>query len=210
MHSPLRLGLLASMAMVLAGSVTLARTQEPDKNKADTLNGRYGVSMYQSCIQTPRGQPPATGFDPTTGALVQKGEILGAVLKGTLLFDRQGNVSVPDALLSDLFFDKTNVGDVPISAKTPVSCQGSYSRADESLNLTLDCVAQLPPNLTVTIGTFKIEGLVGTQGRAITISSVEGNVLKESVAVGGHTVAERERVCLLQGALNKLPAEDNE
>jgi hypothetical protein len=175
-----------------------------DHTEVSNLTGRYGLSAFQSCMQTPRGQPPATGFDPNTGALLQPGEVLSAVLNGVISFDAQGNVSVTNALLSDLFHDKTNIGDIPFSAKTPVSCSGHYLREDESLSFTMDCVAQVPPALTISIGPFQIEGFVGINERSITISSIEANILKEKVSVGGNIVAQRDRVCLLQGALNKL------
>src|ERR1044071_7047505 len=199
MRSRNTLCLLLPMVIVLAGSP--AFSQDGDE---DILRGRYGLSVSQSCMETPRGRPPATGFDPNTRALLQPAEVVNAVLKGVITFDREFHVTVGDALLSDLFLDKKNIGDVPISSNTPLACTGGYSRKGESLSFTLDCLAQLPNNLRVAIGTFQLEGFIGLGDRSITISSINGNILKESVSIGGVTVAQRERVCLMQGGLNKL------
>jgi len=201
MRSHITLCVLAVVAILMSAGFAWGQGED----QAVTLTGRYGLSMIESCIETPRGVPPATGFDPNTRALLQPGEALNAVLKGVVSFGPQASVTIAEGLLSDLFLNQTSVGNVPITSRTPVSCTGQYLRAGEDLNFTLDCAAQLPGNLTVTIGTYQIEGLVGAGRRSIIISSLAGNILTEGFSIGGVTVAQRQQVCLLHGALAKLP-----
>jgi hypothetical protein len=200
MYSSIRICTFAAAAIVGAGAFAVGLGQDC----AEWLSGRYGMSMSLSFIATPRGHPPVLGFDPATRTLLQNGETLLAVLKGVFSFTRQGDVTIENGLLTDLFPNQTNAGDVPISSNTPVSCSGKYSLNGDALAFNLDCTSSLPNDLTVTIGTFQVDGLVGIDKRTITISSTAGNILTENISTAGTVVAQRQRVCILQGTLAKL------
>ena len=165
----------------------------------------YGFSMTEFCVETPRGQPPAHGFNPDTRELLEDADAVTAVITGVMQFTNNGDVAINDATISDLFVDQTDVGDVPIASGTPVSCEGTYSMNPGKLvELALNCTAELPNNVSVVIGPFKLRGFLGRLGLTIPISSTAGNIQTETVYVGSTVVAERERVCLIQGTLAKL------
>lgn len=169
------------------------------------LYGSYGFTLSEFCVETPRQPAPAEGFDPDTRTLLQDAEAVNAVLTGIMRFDRDDNVFIEDASISDLFIDLTNAGDVPIATGTPVSCEGTFAvdrRARLAVSLT--CAAELPNNIDVTIEPFELDGFVGRFGGTVPISSTVGNIQTETIRVGGQVVAERERVCLLRGTLAKL------
>ena len=169
------------------------------------FHGTYGFSLSEFCVETPRQPPPAQGFDPESRALSREADAVIAVLMGVMRFDLYGNVFVQDATISDLFIDATGVGDVPIASGTPLSCEGTYTiERSKRIELVLDCAAELPNGVGVTIGPFQLEGFLGRFGLSIPISSIAGNIQTETVSVGGVAVAERERVCLLRGTLAKL------
>jgi hypothetical protein len=195
----MRYFIAATTAITVHSSPNTALAQD----RGMPLKGRYGASITQSCVLTPRGQPPAPGFDPATRALLQNGEAITAFVSGIFTFDQSGGVKMTDGFVSDIFLDQKNVGQTPIASKIPLTCAGAYSISDSTYRMALDCRAQAQ-NVTITLGTLDLEGFVGPGARALTLGSGTGNILTENVLANGVPVAQRQRVCLFQGSLVKL------
>ena len=169
------------------------------------LHGSYGFTLSEFCVESPRQAPPVQAFDPDTRELLQDADAVTAVLNGIMRFHQRGQVFIEDTTISDLFIDTTQAGDVPIAIGTAVSCEGTYVVDwDRRVEITVDCSAELPNDVSVVIGPFELKGFVGRYGLTIPLSSNVGNIQTETVSVGGIVVGQRERVCLLRGTLAKL------
>ncbi len=197
---------VAAVAMTAGLNQTHADENAEDVDtRSRTLRGAYGLGLTEYCVETPRVPPPAEGYDNETRELLSDANAVVAVVSGTMHFERDGNVTLENATLSDLGLDQTEIGDVPIITGAGLTCEGMHSFAGRTrhLEMELDCTAQFG-NVEVTVGPLRFVGFVGRPTHNIILSSVAGNVHTEAIAVDGVPVLERERICLFNGSLARL------
>jgi hypothetical protein len=193
-----------TLAAACALWTTAAAADEPSASSR-RLSGAYGMAFSQTCILTPFGPPPSTGFDPTSGALLQEAEVISSESMGVLRLRRNGTATIEGGLLTEAQQNKLHVGDVPAMARIPYTCQGTYQRSGSRLALELGCNPTPPqPAITITIGPFRLAGFVSADEESLNLAALEGNVQSVEVAVGGTVVQRRERICLQHLSFTRL------
>jgi hypothetical protein len=196
-----RLMLMAALA-VSAGSAT--GEDDPDR-RSHPVQGDYGLTATEVCIETPLEAPPAMGFNHETRELLRDAQAVPAVIAGIISFGPKGDVRLDEAKITGLFINRTTVGEIPVNAEAPLSCEGTQVSASERrISFELSCKVELPGGVSVAIETLMFEGLVGIGQSVITLSSTRANVQTSTIIVNNTPVRQRERICALAGTLAKL------
>jgi len=177
-----------------------------DGYQKQTLQGKFGLTLSQSCMLTPFSAPPAVGFDSETGALVAPGEYVTAVSSGEAYFSRSGKVSIKSGVLSEIFPASINVGDLPVNPGNIYTCDGVYELNSEgSMKANLKCSIDVPqPGVKVTVSPFELEGFVSRWGQSIKLVSTSGNIQTVEVSVQDQLAQQRQRICLQDVSMLRL------
>jgi hypothetical protein len=148
--------------------------------------------------------PPAQGIDPATKQMRVNGEFVSGYGTGTLKFNRNGTVTMEDALITEISSGQTAAGQLPVSVGTKFGCEGNYTlHADGKLNVLLVCET-VPPQagLRVLIQPVEFEGFAGN-GRSINLGTYKRDIHTVTVYSGSTPVQQRQRMCLQTLNLDK-------
>lgn len=168
--------------------------------------GSYGMTSTQSCVRTPFVQPPIKGFDENTNTLLLEGESVSALGSGVMQFNPDGTVRVTGGRFTEILNDKTNPGDVPVSALTEYGCEGKYQRLpQQKIKIKLECtVKSQGPGVVVNIKPFNFEGYIASNNQTMQMNLIDGAIQTIEVRVNGQVVQQRERICVQNASLSRL------
>lgn len=198
--------LAISSAMFLI--VTAANSQAEGSAKWQrTLHGEYGLVTTQSCVRTPFHDPSTPGIDPATGQLLLDSEAVATVGTGTISFERDGSLMLSDGVMTELSHTVVSAGATPIPAPSKVNCPGHYSvNSNNEITMSMSCdVAPPQAGVSVVLEPLNFQGHVSRSREHIQLADVPGDLQKVSVLIGNTVVQQRERVCVMTGALTRLP-----
>ena len=169
---------------------------QPAAAAAAKLVWDYNVVIDQTCVRTPFGPPPATGFDPGTKALLLPSEPLTATGTGVLRFQDGGVVTLENGLQTEVSMTQTGVGQIPVTPPAAFRCEGTYTVDGRDLALTLTCeVPTGNPNVKISVGPQNFEGQISLNGHSIDLTNIAGDIQTISVLVSDFPVQERQRIC---------------
>lgn len=194
--------LSAVLAMLLGASGAVAH----DGFDGPNLVGSYGMTSTQSCVRTPFVHPSIKGFDENTKTLLLQGESISALGSGMMQFSRDGTVRVTGGHFTEILNDKTNPGDVPVSALTEYGCEGNYQRLPErKIKIDFECtVKSQGPGVVVSIKPFNFEGYIGRNQQTMQLNLIDGAIQTIAVSINGQVVQQRERICVQNASLSRL------
>jgi hypothetical protein len=206
MNSKTNTGLCVALMTGAALAVTAPYALAAQDEDSDFLRGEYGFTTTQNCVRTAFLPPAALGFDPNTLQLLVSGEVAQAAGSGVMEFSKQGTVTVT-AGGTEVVESQLAIGQAPVIPGTEYTCTGNYVMYPDSqvtLSFPSCVVKNNMPGVTVTVGPLELEGYVGKNKNAISLSSLAANIQTVAVFAAGTLLQKRERICTQSLSLNKL------
>ncbi|MES2671325.1 MAG: hypothetical protein V4673_13035 [Pseudomonadota bacterium] len=197
---PRNLAIVAVAAAALLSFASVAQQTSHAEDHSPTprfLNGTFGFSLTQTCVRTPFLDPAIVGIDPATKQMRVDGEFVNVYGTGTMKFNRNGTVQIPNGFITEISAALTAANQSPVSVGGEFSCEGDYTiKPDGKLNVVLVCETPTPlPNVRVFIQPILLEGFVSPD-RSITLGTYRRDIHSITVFTDGTPTLERERMCL--------------
>jgi hypothetical protein len=197
---PRNLAIVAVAAVALLSFASLAQQTSQAENHSKpprSLTGTYGFSLNQACVRTPFMDPAIVGIDPVTKEMRVNGEFVNVYGTGTMKFNRDGTVQIPNGFITEISAALTAANQSPVSVGGEFSCDGDYTiKPDGKINVVLVCETPTPlPDVRVFIQPILLEGFVSPD-RSITLGAYRRDIHSITVMTNGTPTLERERMCL--------------
>ena len=165
-------------------------------NGGPQISGDYRVVITQTCLRTPYQTPPATGFDPKTGQLMLDADAFTAIGSGLVQFAGDGSVQITEGTQTEVSVKQTAQGMNPITPMVQFTCNGTYTRQDTKVTLTLTCAIDSgQPGVTVSLGPQNFEGYIDGGNNTISMTNLAAGIQTITVSVGGSAVQQQQRIC---------------
>ncbi len=197
---PRNLVIVAVAAAALLSFASLAQQKSHGEGQSATprfLTGAYGFSLNQACARTPFIDPSIVAIDPVTKEMRVDGEFVNVYGTGTMKFNRDGTVQIPNGFITEISAALISANQSPLSVGSEFSCDGDYTiKPDGKLNVVLVCETPTPlPDVRVFIQPILFEGFVSPD-RSITLGAYRRDIHSVTVFTDGTPTLERERMCL--------------
>ena len=165
-----------------------------------SLLGKFAFSAWRACVQSK--YPNVPGFDPISHAQLIDAESTSFSESGIVRFNGKGTLKIVDAQVISVGAPAVN--SVPVMAGLRSSCTGTYAvHPNRSLDMVMSCSAQVPGNMTMTMGPFHYAGYIDLLNKTVTMSESDGTIQAIALSPTGSSTPlyTFERICASSGTL---------